>query len=723
MNRDATLGLMLGTALLAAASCDAVDTAAVPGDAGSRVLAQYTEPQPDMGWWRDARFGMFIHWGLYAIPAGKWGDKTTYGEWIRDSAKIPLAEYDRFAAQFNPTKFRADDWVKLAQDAGMGYMVITSKHHDGFCLFDSKQTDFDVMATPFKRDIIKELAAACEKTQWREFGKDDASRPDVRFGIYHSIMDWHHPDYVPRRPWEKADRPDTGADFDRYVTYMKSQLEELLTKYGPLGVLWFDGQWEGTWNNDRGQDLQAFVRSLQPKIIINSRVGRGGGPYGLEPDQHGGRLGDYGTPEQFIPDSNPGIDWETCMTMNGHWGYNAADKNFKSTTDLVQKLCDIASKGGNFLLNVGPTAEGTIPAESVERLKEIGAWMRINGASIRGTQASPLAAAPSWGRITMRRLPNGNSLLYLHVFEMPESRRISISGLLNKPLAAGMLQDDRSSVFAQIPVQSSGGEIMLDLSSVGPGATVGIKHVQVFTLEVSGEAESSSPPRFDSFADQFVTQTEVRLSCEQKNAEIRYTLDGTVPSIDSTKYEHPISLAQTSTILARTFRSGEPITPAASATYTRAPVRPALTAAEADSTAPGLRFDCYEGDFKVLPHFGAMTPTRSEVLPDITLARVTRDDTYGVRFAGYVNIPKPDVYTFFLASDDGSRMFMSDVLVIDNDGLHSELEKSVTIALAAGLHPIRIEMFEQSGGAALSVKWASPTMTKQRVPASAWRHK
>ena len=712
-----------------------VSIASVVGAAASREAVP-DEPQPDMAWWREARFGMFIHWGLYSIPAGKWGDKTSHGEWIRDTAQIPVGEYDTFITKFNPTKFNADEWVKLAQEAGMGYMVITSKHHDGFSLFDTKQSDFDVMATPFKRDIIRELADACARTQGsatgRELGGAPASAPaeksakkirPVVFGIYHSIMDWHHPDYVPRRPWEKAARPEAGADFDRYVAYMKEQIRELLTNYGPMGVLWFDGQWEGTWNNERGTDLQKFVRSLQPRIIINSRVGRGGGAYGLEPNEHGERLGDYGTPEQFIPETNPGIDWETCMTMNGHWGYNAVDKNFKSTTDLVQKLCDIASKGGNFLLNVGPTAEGEIPPESIERLKEIGEWMMINGQAIRGTQASPLPVQPSWGRVTMRPLDNGNTLLYLHVFEMPEEEMIAISGLLNKPLSAGLLQDTKSSVFAQVPVQESDGIIVLDLKHVGAGAITGLKHAIVFTLEVQGEPDPSTPPSIEAFSSMFVDPIAVEIRTVQKNTETRYTLDGSLPTMNSPLYAGPITIKDNAMISARAFRDGQPITSLGRARFTRAAVRASLPKAEADAMKPGLKFDCYEGDWSTLPIFDTLTPTRSEVAPDLTLSRVTRDDQYGVRFTGYINVPKTDVYTFYLASDDGSRMLLSGSVLIDHDGLHSETEKTATVALDAGVHAIRIEMFEKSGGAALSLKWATATTPKQRVPASAWRSK
>jgi len=338
-----------------------------------QVLETQAQHDARMQWWREARFGLFIHWGLYAIPAGEWGGKTNYGEWIRNNAEIPLPTYDKFAAQFNPVEFDASAWVRMAKEAGMKYIVITSKHHDGFAIFDSKVSDFDVMATPFRRDILKELAAACRKE-------------GIRLCFYHSIMDWHHPDYLPRRPWEVRDRPEAGADFERYVGYMKAQLKELLTDYGELGVLWFDGEWESTWTEARGRDLYGYVRSLQPKIIINNRVGASRtGMEGFSADK--ASAGDFGTPEQTIPATGvPGLDWETCMTMNDNWGYNKNDQAWKTSRDLIQKLADIASKGGNFLLNIGPDAQGELPAESLKRLAEIGSWMQINGEAIYKTR-------------------------------------------------------------------------------------------------------------------------------------------------------------------------------------------------------------------------------------------------------------------------------------------------------------------------------------------------
>ncbi len=212
-----------------------------------------------MAWFRDAKFGLFIHWGVYSVPAGEWQGKTDYAEWISEQAKIPMSQYEKFRDRFNPVKFDAAAWVALAKQAGMKYIVITSKHHDGFAMFDTKLTDWGIMSTPFHRDPIKELAAECKKA-------------GLKFCVYYSIMDWHHPDYPLRRPWNDTARG--TPDMDRYVKFMKGQLKELVTNYGPLGILWFDGEWEPAWTQERGRDLYAYVRGLQPDIIINNRVAK-----------------------------------------------------------------------------------------------------------------------------------------------------------------------------------------------------------------------------------------------------------------------------------------------------------------------------------------------------------------------------------------------------------------------------------------------------------------
>ena len=363
-----------------------------------------------MKWWREARFGMFIHWGLYAVLAGEYeGERSDrIGEWIQSWANIPREDYEKLAAEFNPVEFDAAGWAQLAQDAGMQYMVITSKHHDGFSIFDSAVSDYDIVdSTPYGKDPIAELSRECKKR-------------GIKFCFYHSIMDWHHPSqYVEaegkHRTAGHGQNKIIEDQRDDYIKYMKTQLKELVEQYDPE-VLWFDGEWTNWWTEKDGKDLYNYVRSLKPSIIINNRVGKGRqGMQGLSKDDS--YAGDFGTPEQEIPDTGlPGIDWESCMTINDTWGYKSYDDNWKSEEVLIRNLIDIASKGGNFLLNVGPTAEGLIPKPSVLRLKAMGEWLKVNGGSIYATGPSPFNKL-GWGRATTK----GNKI-YLHVFDWPTGK-------------------------------------------------------------------------------------------------------------------------------------------------------------------------------------------------------------------------------------------------------------------------------------------------------------
>ncbi len=437
LHRVALIGLLAWACVVPAARLAAAE---LPSETPEQKAAR-------MKWFAEARFGMFIHWGVYSVPAGEWKNRKDLGEWFLEETHMPVSQYEKFAQQFNPVKFDAKQWVATAKGAGVKYIVITSKHHDGFGMWPSEETDWCIKSTPFQRDPLKELSAAC-----REAG--------IKFCLYHSIMDWHHPDWGTRRAWN--DKATGKPDMDRYTAYMKRQLKEIITNYHP-GILWFDGEWESPWTTERGEDLYAYVRGLQPDILVNNRVGKARA--GMQGMDKGNGAGDYGTPEQNVPANGfgPGVYWESCMTMNDHWGYNKNDHNFKSTKDLIHILVDCSSKGGNLLLNVGPTSEGLIPEPSVERMKGIGEWMKVNRESIYGTTASTIGK-PTWGRSTTK-----GERVYLHVFEWPKDGKLVVEKLGKPVKKAWLLSDAEKKPLGMGIYRSSRGKVpMIDVLSAAP---------------------------------------------------------------------------------------------------------------------------------------------------------------------------------------------------------------------------------------------------------------
>ena len=651
-----------------------------------------TEQDQRMAWWRDARFGMFIHWGLYSIPAGEWKGDTGHAEWIRETAHIPVEEYEKFQAQFHPLKFDAEAWARMAADAGMKYLVITSKHHDGFDLFDSKETNWDLGGTPEKRDLLGELAAACE-------------RHGVRFCTYHSIMDWHHPDYLPRRSWES--RSAEGADFERFEKYLHAQVTEVVQRYHP-GVMWFDGEWENTWNHERGTRLFELCRELDPRMIVNNRVdvhrsGMGGFSDSKE------AFGDFATPEQEIPATGmPGVDWETCMTMNDHWGYNSHDENWKTTRDLLQKLADIASKGGNFLLNVGPRADGTFPPEAVARLSEIGAWMRTNGAAIQGTSASPFDELP-WGRCT-QAAEGKDTRLNLLVFSWPGDGRLVVPGLGNEPVSAELAVAPGK----KLPVAREGGGLVIRVPTARPDADV-----SVVVLRIAGKPIVYRAPRIEAPAPIFVNSLELRITSGSEALEVRYTLDGSEPSRNSAIATGPILIQKSAVVKARGFQSGKPVTPLATAEYRR--VAPAPARAQRGAMA-GLACTVYPGSFEKLPDFGRELPATSKVEPAPRLPQGYKKEHEARRYTGFVDVPTSEAWVFTLTSDDGSQLYVDGELVVDNDGLHGSAAKTGVAVLEAGPHAIEVRWFNATGGADLGLAWKSGSRAPETIPDAAFSH-
>lgn len=448
------------------------------------LMAQPSQPplpEPERRqWFRDAKFGMFIHWGAYSVIGRH--------EWARHRFQIPQAEYDQYARAFNPVNYNPDAWVDLAQNAGAKYMVITSKHHDGFSIYRSKVSDYDMEITPYAGDPLKMLADSCK-------------RKGMRLGFYHSIMDWHHPDYTPKRAWE-VPNPNAGGNLDRYLGFMKAQLKELLTNYGDVSVIWFDGEWEHKKPGELHEDeIYNYIHELQPNTLINDRL------YNRRP----GNPANYGTPEQFVPAtgmqdaSGQPMLWESCVTINNDsWGYNKYETEFKTSRDLIRMLVEVVSKGGNLLLNVGPKPDGTIQSEFVERLNAMGRWMAVNGEAIYGTTASPFARLPFFGRATVK-----DKTVYLHVFQWPKDGQLRVPGLKNLVLNAHLMGGKD-----KLATRRDSDDILVSLPPLAPDEVA-----SVVVLELDG-APQVTPyylrPEKDGAISAGVESSEIETRFEQR---------------------------------------------------------------------------------------------------------------------------------------------------------------------------------------------------------------
>jgi alpha-L-fucosidase len=382
--------------------------------------------------WRAKRFGMFIHWGPVALTGTKMA-------WSRGK-EIPIEEYDQLYKRFNPTAFDADQWTRIAKDAGMKYLVITSKHHDGFCLWPSKYTDYHIGNTPFKRDVLKELRAACNKN-------------GVQFGTYYSLIDWHDPDYPLGSPGggTKKDHP----DMPRFYQLIRNQTKELITNYGPLGVMWFDGDWEEPWNHELGSQLYVELKRLQPSLVINNRVGKSRPGVVAEGVKRAPNSGDFDTPEQRIGSFDREFPWETCMTMatGDTWSWNPND-DLKALKECLQALLQSAGGDGNLLLNVGPMPDGRIDPRQVARLAEMGAWLKKYGDGIYGTRGGPFKPG-AWGAATCK----GNRI-FLYVMRWPGD------GPLRLPAVDARVVDSKALSGGQASVTQDNSGISIDLPKI-----------------------------------------------------------------------------------------------------------------------------------------------------------------------------------------------------------------------------------------------------------------
>ncbi len=435
MSQFLCLSLLLSLGLSPAFSENSLAQQAVKSPESVKIkdYTHITKEDKDarMKWWRDDKFGIFIHFGLYAVPAGEYKGRIPHpcAEWIMNFAQIPALEYRKYAKQLTLSKFDADQWAKAIADSGAKYVVITTKHHDGFCMFDSTLTPYNIkQATPYGKDFLKQLSDACKKH-------------GLKFCTYYSVLEWDNPALGTIPAKDKA----------KYLPYMKGQLAELISKYD-TNILWFDGEWENWWKDEDGREIYNYLRTLKPDILVNNRITKARqGMGGMNKENAFGA--DFGTPEQEVPDGGlPGVDWESCMTMNKSWGYSQKDEDWKSAETLVHHLIDTASKGGNYLLNIGPRPDGTIPEASLERLAEVGKWMKTNGRAIYGTQMSPFKKLP-WGRATQK---DGD--YYFFVYSRPEDGKVLIPFKSKGKIAAETLADGKP-----LPIRQTSRGILVDL--------------------------------------------------------------------------------------------------------------------------------------------------------------------------------------------------------------------------------------------------------------------
>ncbi len=397
-------------------------------------------------WFRNAKFGLFIHWGLYSVRGE--------GEWLRSYKQVPEEEYKKQIPYLTAAKFNAREWARLAKRTGVKYMVITTKHHDGFCMFDAHNTDWKVTNTPAGRDLVRELV-------------DAFTAEGIKVGFYYSIMDWHHPDYLPRMEFEAAARPSEGHNVMDYIAYMREQIHQLMTEYGETPfVLWYDGGWMNAPEELGAAETNALARKWHPGLLIN--------------DRHHTKE-DLITPEQRVPatgilDENgePAL-WEGCMTMTSYWwGYDRNETKFKKPDFILRTLIDMVSKGGNYLLNIGPRADGTIQREFTDRMRFIGNWMKKYGDAIYGTTASPFNRLPFYGRVTV----SGNRL-NVFVFAWPKGGHICLPNLKNNILSANLMGRKQN-----LKVSRRGGQWYIALPEKAPD-----KYASVINVELDGAPE------------------------------------------------------------------------------------------------------------------------------------------------------------------------------------------------------------------------------------------
>ncbi len=648
---------------------------------------------PDFAWWREARFGMFVHWGLYSEAGSVWNGHFLPGwsEWMLNRKKIPPAEYHaELTPRFDPVDFDADVWVRTAKDAGMKYIVITTKHHEGFSLWPSAVTDQDIAATKFGkpktdggrgRDPIRELADACQ-------------RHGLKLGFYYSLLDWSNPDYLPRREWDT--RPTAGADYARYAQFMRAQVKELLDgRYGKIAVLWGDGDWEHGAREHTSDEIVAMARALQPGILVNDRWAQSG---------------DYATPENKIPDAGLDRPWETCMTLNGSWGYARDDHDFKSAAVVLQNLADIVSKGGNYLLNIGPDGRGRIDPESLAVLASIGQWMHTHSSAIYGNGRA-LLSVPEWGRWTLALTSDGSAAINAHLFSAPKSGVLRLDGVIDDPTRVRVLGGE----FESPTFRRKGPDLIVDLSPAAIEMIAKSSPHPVIAFDFASQPKILAAPTIVGDERLFVGSMIVRFFPPPLGATIHVTTDGSQPTAHTpaitpnAQGEYAIAIDHTATVRARTSWQNNMSNGETTINFSRSELSPAQTCGD----RVGLDARVIVGEFETVPASTTFDSSKqSNTVESVTIPRGVPADRFAVQLRGMIDAPSSGVYRFEIASDDGSELWIDGIRVIDHGGLHGATPKIGDVALAAGCHEIDVRMFESVGSESLTLRWRPPSITK-----------
>ncbi len=668
----------------------------------SHALPQFAAP--DFGWWTQARFGMFVHWGLYAEAGGVWKEKFLPGwsEWMLNRKQIPPNEYHALLTpRFDPVDFDAEAWVLAAKAAGMKYIVITTKHHEGFALWPSAASEQDIAATPFGkpvaeggrgRDPLRELATACKKH-------------GIKLGFYYSLLDWSHPDYLPRREWDK--RPTEGANYAAYTTFMRAQVKELLDgRYGEIAVLWGDGDWEHGAREHTSDEIVAMARVLQPNILVNDRWAQ---------------PGDFATPENKIPEAGPDRPWETCMTLNGSWGFARDDHDFKSAAVVLANLAAIVSKDGNYLVNIGPDGKGRIDPESMAVLTSIAEWMETHASSIHGNGRAPLPV-PGWGKWTMAMpTTKGATTFNAHLLAPPASGEIRLAGVLDDPISVRTLGDE----YPAPTVRRDGADVVLELPESSREANAKCSPHSVIAVEFASMPRILTAPVILSDDQFFIDRISLRFIRPPADALLHVTLDGSEPTLATSPIkceesgDFVITLDKSATVRARMSWQGQLSSAETTRTFEKVTALPDSPCGEGDS---GLSARMIVGEFAVVPAAHAFDS--GTALPHATSVAIpvgVPAERFAVQLVGLVKAPVDGVYRFELSSDDGSELWIDDQRIVDNGGLHGAQPKTGDVALEAGCHEFEVRMFESVGSESLSLRWRVPKALQfTSIPASAF---